>query len=63
MMIHNLVEERLNLTSFVRYKNNIFQARKLSRFVRNLLFLYLTNEIEFRRDILQSCVSSYHLHV
>ena len=33
------------------------------RFVRNLLFLYLTNEVEFGQDILQGCVSSYHLHV
>ena len=53
-----------NSTSFVRYKNNKFQARKLSRwFVRNLLFLYLTNEVEFVQNILQSCLSSYHLHV
>jgi len=28
-----------------------------------LLFLYLTNEFEFGYDILQGCVSSYHLHV
>ena len=50
MMIHNLF--CLNSTSFVRYKNNKFQARKLSRFVINLLFLYLTNEVEFGQDIL-----------
>ena len=29
----------------------------------DLLFLYLTNEVEFGQDILQGCVSSYHLHV
>jgi len=28
-----------------------------------LLFLYLKNEVEFGQDILQNCVSSYHLHV
>ena len=28
--------------------------------MRNLLFLYLTNEVEFEQDILQGCVSSYH---
>jgi hypothetical protein len=39
----------------VRYKNN--------KFHRNLLFLYLTNEVKFGHDSLQSCVSSYHLHV
>ena len=48
-----------NSTSFVRYKNNKFQIWKLSRwFVRNLLFLYLTNEVEFGQDILQGCLSS-----
>jgi hypothetical protein len=53
-----------NSTSFIRYKNSKFQARKLSRrFVRNLLFLYLTNEVEFWQDVLQGCVSSYHLHM
>ena len=53
-----------NSTLLVRYKNNKFQDRKLSRwFVGNLLFLYLTNEVEFGQDILQNCVSSYHLHV
>ena len=53
-----------NLTSFVRYKNNKFQANKLSKwFVINLLFLYLTNEVEFGQDILKDCVSSYHLYV
>ena len=42
-----------NSTSFVRYKNNNFQDRKLFRwFVRNLLFLYLTNKVEFGQDIL-----------
>jgi hypothetical protein len=35
-------------TSFVRYKNNKFQVRKVFKwFVRNLLFLYLTNKVEF----------------
>ena len=29
----------------------------------NLLFLYITNGIEFAQDILQDCVSSYHLYV
>jgi len=29
----------------------------------HLLFLYLTNEVEFGQDILQDCISSYHLHV
>jgi hypothetical protein len=29
----------------------------------NLLFLYLTNEVEFEQNILQFCVLSYHLHV
>jgi hypothetical protein len=48
----------------MRYKNNKFQVRKLStRFVTNLLFLYLTNEVEFGQNILQGCVSSYHLHM
>ena len=49
MMIHNLIKYFVqNSNSFVRYKNNKFQARKLStRFVRNLLFLYLTNKFEF----------------
>jgi len=28
-----------------------------------LLFLYLTDEIEFGQYILQNCVSSYHLYV
>ena len=28
-----------------------------------LLFLYLINEVEFGHNILQGCVSSYHLHV
>ena len=28
-----------------------------------LLFLYLTNEVEFGHDILQDCISSYNLHV
>jgi len=41
-----------------------FQARKVfTEFARNLLFLYLTNKFEFEQDILQGCVSSYHLHV
>ena len=40
-----------NSTSSVRYKNNKF------------LFLYLTNEVEFGQDILQDCISSYHLHM
>ena len=53
-----------NLTPSVRYKKNKFQVRKLSKwFVRNLLFLYLINEVEFGQNILQGCVSSYHLHV
>ena len=29
----------------------------------DLLFLYLTNKVEFGQDILQGCVSLYHLHV
>jgi hypothetical protein len=54
----------LNSNSFVKYKNNKFQAKKLSTiFVRNLLFLYLTNEFEFGKDILQVFVSLYYLHV
>jgi hypothetical protein len=37
-----------NSTLFVGYKNNKFQARKVSTgFIRNLLFLYLTYEYEF----------------
>ena len=32
-------------------------------FVRNLLFLYVINEVEFGQDILQGYVSSYHLYV
>jgi hypothetical protein len=52
-----------NSTSFMRYKNNKFQAIRLFRwFIRHLLFLYLTNEVKFGQDI-QGCVSSYHLHV
>jgi hypothetical protein len=27
------------------------------------VILYLTNEVEFGQDILQGCVSSYHLHM
>ena len=34
----------------MRYKNNKFQAR-------NVLFLYLTTEVEFGQDILQGYVS------
>ena len=65
MMLYNLVkylvQTRLCLWDI---KITIFQARKLSRwFVRNLLILYLTNEVEFEKDILQNCVSSYHLYV
>ena len=47
-----------NSTSFVRYKNNNFQTKKLSRwFVRNLLFLYLTNEVEFgQRYFTRLCI-------
>ena len=37
-----------NLTSFVRYRNNKFLTNHLDCFLAwNLLFLYLTNEIEF----------------
>jgi hypothetical protein len=54
----------INSTSFVKYKNNKFQARNLPIwFISNLLFLYLTNEIEFQQDIWQGYVSSYHLHM
>ena len=43
-----------NSNSFVGYKNNKFQARKLSTgSIKNLLFLYLTNEFEFGQDILK----------
>jgi hypothetical protein len=53
-----------NSTSFVRYKNNKFLTNRLDNFLAwNLLFLYLTNEVEFGQDILQGCVSSYHLHM
>ena len=53
-----------NSAWFVRYKNNKFLTNHLDNFLAwNLLFLYLTNEIEFGQDILQDCVSSYHLHV
>ena len=53
-----------NSTSFVRYKNNKFLTNHLDSFLAwKLLFLYLTNKVEFGQDILQSCVSSYHLHV
>jgi hypothetical protein len=31
--------------------------------ITNFLFLYLTNKVEFGQDILQDCVSSYHLHM
>ena len=43
-----------NSTSFVRYKNNKFLTNHLDSFLAwNLLFLYLTNEVEFGHDILQ----------
>ena len=45
-MIHNLVKY-------------IVQTR--FRLLENLLFLYLTNEVEFGQDFLQDYVSSYHL--
>ena len=48
----------------MRYKNNKFLTNHLDNFLTwNLLFLYLTNEVEFGQDILQDCISSYHLHV
>ena len=51
-------------TSFVWYKNNKFLTNHLDNLLAwNLLFLYLTNEVESGQDILQGCVSSYHLHV
>ena len=48
MMIHNVVK---------------YLVQTRLRLVRNLLFLYLTKEVEFGKDILQDCISSYHLHV
>ena len=66
MMIYNLVkylvQTRLHLWNIKI--TNFKPERKMSRwFVRNLLFLYLTNEVEFGQDILQDCVLSYHLYV
>ena len=46
------------------FSNNKFLTNHLDSFLAwNLLFLYLTNEVEFENDILQDCISSYHLHV
>ena len=53
-----------NSTSFVRYKNNKYLTNHLDNFLTwNLFFLYLTDEVEFGQDILQCCLSSYHLYV
>ena len=53
-----------NSTSFVRYKNNKFLTNHMDNFLAwNLFFLYLIDEVKFGQDILQGCVSSYHLHV
>ena len=46
-------------------------AKKSSKFTKKnhtlddmkFVILYLTDEVEFGQDILQNCVSSYHLHV
>jgi hypothetical protein len=41
-----------------------FLTNRLDSFLPwNLLFLYLTNEVEFGQDILQGCVSSYYLYM
>ena len=70
MMIHNiikyLVQTRLRLWDIKRtnFKPESCPADLFDNFLAwNLLFLYLTNEVEFGQDILQSCVSSFHLHV
>ena len=42
--------------------HNLVKYRVQTR-LRLWVFLYLTNEVEFVQDILQDCVSSYHLHV
>ena len=48
----------------MRYKNNKFLTNYLDSFLAwKLLFLYLTNEVEFGQNILQDCVSLHHLHV
>ena len=45
-------------------KNNKFLTNHLDIFLAlNLFFLYLTDEVEFGKDILQDCVPSYHLDV
>ena len=42
-----------NLTLFMRYENNKFLTNHLSDLkFGNLLFLYLTNEVEFGQNIL-----------
>ena len=46
--------------NFAKY---LLQTRLRLWDIRILLFLYLTNEVEFGQDIFQDCVSSYHLHV
>ena len=61
MMIHNFVKYLVQ-TQFRLWDIKI--TNHLDNLLAwNLLFLYLTNEVEFGQDILQGCVSSYHLHV
>jgi len=59
MMIHNLVKY------LVQTQLHLWDIKitNFLKFVRNLLFLYLTNEVEFGHNILWGCVLSYHLHV
>ena len=59
MIIHNLIKYSVQ-TLLHLWDIKITNSLQISR---NLLFLYLTNEVEFGQDILQDCVSSYHLYV
>ena len=67
MIIHNFVKYLVQTRLYLWDINNKFLTNHLDDLdtflAWNLLFLYLTNKVEFGQDILQGCVSSYHLHV
>ena len=64
MMMHNfvkyLVQTRFHLWNI---KRTNFKPESCPNDLLEIYYFYLTNEVEFGQDILQDCVSSYHLHV
>ena len=64
MMMHNfvkyLVQTRFHLWDI---KRTNFKPGSCPNDLLEIYYFYLTNEVEFGQDILQDCVSSYHLHV